>query len=118
MRSALALPSRARLAVLALLLAATGLAVEQSWPARAATGATFRAAADVEVNSAAPSTSYGADVKMAVCQACAITGAPTKRAYVAFQITGLTGPVSGASLRVRALTTSVPAFSVHTVPAS
>jgi hypothetical protein len=113
MRSHLALPTRVRWTLLALLLAATGLTVTRVAPAGAATSATFTASADAEVKSNRPNVNDGADVKLAICQDCILVDGATKRGYVAFDVTGLAGRVTAATLRVRVTTADAPAITAR-----
>ena len=113
MRSDLALPTRMRWVLLALLMAALGLAATRPAPADAATTTTFTASADAEVKSNYPDTNDSADQKLSICQECSLLdGAPTKRGYVAFEVTGLSARVTAATLRVR-VTTDAPAITAR-----
>jgi arylsulfatase A-like enzyme len=87
-------------------------------PAAAAVTTTRVAAGDSQVNSGNPGVAYGTVQKIAVCNACALSGAPTKRGYVKFDVSNLPGTVTSATLRVYATTTPVPVITARTVPAS
>lgn len=104
---------------LAVLVAAVLVASLASWMgtetgAGAATTVTLVAVADAQVNSDNPNYAYGGVQKMAVCTSCALTGAPTKRAYVRFDTSGLAGTVTSAVLRFNTTTPAGP-LDVHGV---
>lgn len=86
--------------------------------ATAAAVTTTRAATDdSQTSSASPNRTYGSEQKIAVCNACALSGAPTKRAYLKFDVSNLPGPVTSARLRVYA-TTPPPVITASTVAPS
>jgi acid phosphatase type 7 len=100
--------------LLALLLAASGLAITRLAPAEAATSTTYAATADAEVKSNRPTANDGADLWLAICRECALLdGAATKRGHVAFEVSGLSGRVTAATLRVRVTTADAPAITVR-----
>jgi arylsulfatase A-like enzyme len=94
-----------------------GLGLLSEIPAVAAI-TTMAPTADAQVNSDAAGSNYGTDIKMAICTSCALAGAPTKRGYVKFDISGLAGTVTSARLRVYATTSPVPAMTARTVTSS
>lgn len=59
----------------------------------AATTSTFVATADAEVRAASPGSNYGREVRFAV------DGSPERHAHLKFDVRGLAGPVSQATLR-------------------
>ncbi len=61
-----------------------------------ATTSTLTPVADAYVNSAYPSTNYGTSTALRV------DGSPTVRSYLRFNVAGLTGAVTNASLRLYA----------------
>ncbi|MGB9377924.1 MAG: DNRLRE domain-containing protein [Mycobacteriales bacterium] len=89
--------------------------------AEAAAGATttFDATQDTQLNSAAPNTTYGGAVKMAVCgngaAVCSVDKADEKRGLVKFVVAGTAGTVSSAVLRYYAASQPVPALMVRQV---
>lgn len=80
----------------------------------AATSLNLVAVADAQVNSDNPAFAYGSETKMAVCTSCALTGAPTKRAYVRFDTAAVTGVVTSVTLRLYTTTPAGP-LDVHGV---
>ena len=87
--------------VTSLVLLGTALAVAPQPSAGAQTTQatlTLTATGDAQVNSANPNNAYGSVTKMAVCTTCALAGQPTKRAYVQFNTSGITGNVTSARL--------------------
>ncbi len=72
---------------------------------------TFQPVADSYVDAAAPSTKFGLDTALRV------DGSPVKTTYLRFDLTGLTGTVTGATLRVWADTAQSVGYDVHYVVA-
>ena len=75
--------------------------------APAAATSTFRATADAYVHKNRPGTNFGK------AAALNVDGAPLQRAYVRFKVTGLLGPVTRATLRLRALKGSLGVLHVR-----
>lgn len=87
--------SRAVVALLATLGAATTVVLGGASPAAAATF-TFTPVADTYVQSDTASTNYGTGTRMIV------DNSPVRRLFVRFTVTGVSGTVTAAKLRVRA----------------
>lgn len=68
---------------------------------------TFTTEADAYVTSAQPGANFGAELRLRT------NTAPTERSYVRFNVQGLPGGASSATLRIRALTGSGSGFNVH-----
>src|SRR5439155_13700460 len=88
---------------------------QSSPPASATTSAgggtttTFVPVADAYVDPSSPTTNYGANVALRV------DGSPIVTTYVKFNLTGLTGAVSSATLRVYANSAQSIGYDVYSV---
>jgi hypothetical protein len=71
---------------------------------------TFLPAADSFVNPAAPSTNYGAATTLRV------TASPQERAYLRFNVQGVTGHIVQATLRVHVMSNSNAGYQVSSIP--
>ncbi|WP_299442025.1 DNRLRE domain-containing protein [uncultured Phycicoccus sp.] len=93
---------------------AAGNASGQSDPAVVQTPApptdfTFSSVADSWVDADNPGTNYGSSTSMR------LDGSPDRRGYVRFDVSGVTGTVTSATLRVHANSTHAAGFRVETV---
>jgi len=70
-------------------------------------GGTFNPTADSYVDSSAPSTNYGKSVKLRV------DTSPTVNSYLRFNVTGVSGSVTGVTLKVYATSNLSAGFEVH-----
>lgn len=87
---------RVRRAVLALLLAATAFTVTAASPASAAT-TTFTAVADTYVQNDASTTNYGTSAQVVV------DNSPVRRTFLRFTVSGVSGTVTSARLRLHTI---------------
>jgi Fibronectin type III domain len=70
-------------------------------------GGTFSPSADSYVDSSAPSTNYGSNVKLRV------DTSPTVNSYLRFNVSGVSGSVTGVTLKVFATSNLAAGFEVH-----
>jgi hypothetical protein len=92
--------------VLAIALLSIAVAGGASTGAATSVTQTFAASADAYVSSNKPSTNYGNDSRLRV------NGSPIQRAYFGFTLTGLSGTVTRATLRLNAANSST-GYEVH-----
>jgi len=93
---------------------AAGNESAKSSPATATTGSgggsnTFTPLADAYVDSSAPTTNHGASTSLRV------DGSPTVRSYLKFTLTGLSGTVTNATLRVYANSSQSVGYDAYSV---
>jgi hypothetical protein len=70
---------------------------------------TFTAAADAAVHSNNPSANYGFETTLSV------DGSPTRIAYLRFEVTGVTGAVQSASIRLNCVNGSLVGGTIHSL---
>ena len=70
---------------------------------------TFTPAADSYVDSSSPSTNHGTETQIRV------DGSPTVNSYLRFNVTGVSGAVTSATLRIYANSAQSTGFAVHAV---
>ena len=84
-------------------------------PARAVTTVTVPAAADAQVSSSNPATNYGTLSTLRVREGAGDATSPIYRTYLEFSVSGLSGPVTGAALRLYVTDPSTDGGSVYGV---
>ncbi len=110
-------PARTRLVATAAALSVVAAGLGTAGPARADTTLSFQPVADAQVYSSHLTTNYGTLTTLRTREGAGTSSDPTYRTYLRFDVSGVSGAVTGVTLRLSASDPSSNAQGVYAVAA-